>query len=107
LNGTVGLDVNDISNFVLSQISRELDHSLPRALASYRRVSPVRRIVDSHLLLEVTAERIARAGSETRWMTHFDGIEKLSRVVVELSLGSVPLTISPSSSFPCWGCKAL
>lgn len=72
LDGTVGLDVDDISNLVLSQVGRQLDHTLCRALAPHRNISSVRRIVDSHLLLEVTAERIARAGSETRWMTHLD-----------------------------------
>jgi len=49
LNSTIRLDVDNISNFVLTQVGRQLDHTL---------------------LLEIPAEGIAGTRTQTRWVTH-------------------------------------
>lgn len=94
LNGTVGLDIHDVSDFVLSQVCGQLDHTLARILVFQRFIY---RAVESHLLLEITAERIARASSETSWMTHFDGVTEgivVGFVVVVAVAGTVGDAVS-------------
>jgi len=49
LNSSVGLDINDVSDFVLAQVGRQLDHTL---------------------LTEISRESIASASSQSGRVTH-------------------------------------
>jgi len=49
LHGTVGLDIDNVSDFVLAQVGRKLDHTL---------------------LAKISGEGIPGTGSQSSWMAH-------------------------------------